>query len=309
MAEIYSELPSSVSSAFPVGDEITGLRSILYEYQRQSVAVMIEKELSNQPIQDPLYIPISSMDGKCFYFQPSTLTTAVECPKVSRCKGGILCEELGECRIIVNSSAYLKANTGTGKTVMILGLVLATVNQLPQPEDSLLDHRPVLSPLAYRTFPADEYVNARRRSGISSTLNASRVPSLVEILLHLIRIRGVDMRPYEERLEASNLLQLLQANTPFYHQYPVKSPKHALVGPSRTGNSIAEYPRLMYLTTATLVVVPVNLLGQWDREILKHCHTTVRYLIVTQAAQIPTARVLASDYDVGSILFTMTLHH
>lgn len=107
---------------------------------------------------------------------------------------------------------------------MILGLILATVDQLSQPEESLLDYRPVMSPLAYRTFPADEYLNARRRAGMhkSSTLDVTRVPSLVEILLHRIRTWGdkVDTRSHEEQLEASNLWQLLQANTPFYHHYP-----------------------------------------------------------------------------------------
>jgi len=283
MAEIYSDLPSLFSSTYAVGQEIRGLRSVLYEYQRQSVAVMIEKELSNQPVQDPLYIPISDVHGKCFYFQPSTLTTARECPTVARCKGGILCEELG-----------------TGKTVMILGLILATVDQLSQPEESLLDYRPVMSPLAYRTFPADECLNARRRAGMhkSLMLDATRVPSLVEILLHRIRTWGdkVDVRSHEEQLEASNLWQLLQANTPFYHHYPIKSPMRAL-GPSRTRNRVSEYPRLMHLTTATLVVVPVNLLGQWDREILKHCHSTLRYLIIRQTTQLPNAKALASDYD------------
>ncbi|KAG0701768.1 P-loop containing nucleoside triphosphate hydrolase protein [Suillus ampliporus] len=283
MAEIYSDLPSLVSSGITVGQEIRGLRSTLYEYQRQSVAVMIEKELSNQPVQDPLYIPISSIDGECFYFQPSTLSAARQCPTVARCKGGILCEELG-----------------TGKTVMILGLILATVDQLPQPEESLLDYRPIMSPLAYRTFPADEYRNARRRAGMdkSSTFDATHVPSLVEILLHRIRTWGdrVDIQPFEEQLEASNLRQLLQANTPFYHHYPVKSPMRAL-GSSRTRDRTSEYPRLMYITTATLIVVPVNLLGQWDREILKHCHSTLRHLIIRQTTQIPSARVLASDYD------------
>lgn len=107
MAEIYSDLPSLVPSTISEGDEIRGLRSTLYEYQRQSVAVMIEKELRNQPVQDPLYIPISSMDGKSFYFQPSTLTTMRECPMVTQCKGGILCEELGECQTILNFPAYL----------------------------------------------------------------------------------------------------------------------------------------------------------------------------------------------------------
>lgn len=284
MAEIYSDLPSLVSSTITVGQEIRGLRSALYEYQRQSVAVMIEKELSNQPVQDPLYIPISNMRGERFYFQPSTLTAARECPTVARCKGGILCEELG-----------------TGKTVMILGLILATVDQLSQPEESLLDYRPVMSPLAYRTFPADEYHNARRRAGMhkSSALDVTRVPSLVEILLHRIRTWGdkVDVRSHEEQLEASNLWQLLQANTPFYHHYSVKSPQITALGPSRTRDRVSKYPRLMHLTTTTLVVVPVNLLGQWDREILKHCHSTLRYLVVRQTTQIPSAKALASDYD------------
>jgi hypothetical protein len=266
---------------------------------------MIEKELSNQPVQDPLYIPISDVHGKCFYFQPSTLTTARECPTVARCKGGILCEELGKRLTIFNSSTYLLPHTGTGKTVMILGLILATVDQLSQPEESLLDYRPVMSPLAYRTFPADECLNARRRAGMhkSLMLDATRVPSLVEILLHRIRTWGdkVDVRSHEEQLEASNLWQLLQANTPFYHHYPIKSPMRAL-GPSRTRNRVSEYPRLMHLTTATLVVVPVNLLGQWDREILKHCHSTLRYLIIRQTTQLPNAKALASDYDVCGIV-------
>ncbi|KAG1855044.1 hypothetical protein C8R48DRAFT_720376 [Suillus tomentosus] len=283
MAEIYNDLPSLVSSTIAVKHEIRGLRSTLYEYQRQSVAMMIEKELSNQPVQDPLYIPISNMHGERFYFQPSTLTAARECPTVARCKGGILCEELG-----------------TGKTVMVLGLILATINQLSQPEESLLDYRPVMSPLAYRTFPADEYHNARRRAGMhrSLALDVTRVPSLVEILLHRIRTWGdeVDTRSHEEQLEASNLWQLLQANTPFYHHYTVKSPMHGL-GSSRTRRRVSEYPRLMHLTTATLVVVPVNLLGQWDREILKHCHSTLRYLVVQQTTKIPSAKALASDYD------------
>ncbi|KAG2131300.1 uncharacterized protein EDB93DRAFT_1178490 [Suillus bovinus] len=284
MAEIYSDLPSLFSSKIAVRHEIRGLRSTLYEYQRQSVAVMIEKELSNQPVQDPLYIPISNMHGERFYFQPSILTVVRECPTVARCKGGILCEELG-----------------TGKTVMVLGLILATINQLSHPEESLLDYRPVMSPLAYRTFPADEYHNARRRAGMhkSLALDVTHVPSLVEILLHRIRTWGdkVDTRSHEERLEASNLWHLLQANTPFYHHYLVKSHMHGL-GPSRTRDRVSAYPRLMHLTTATLVVVPVNLLGQWGMEILKHCHSTLRYLIVRQTTKIPSAKVLASDYDV-----------
>jgi hypothetical protein len=62
----------------------------------------------------------------------------------------------------------------------------------------------------------------------------------------------------------------------------------------------------MYLTSATLVVVPPNLLAQWNSEILKHClgpeesEDALRFLIVNPKEELPAARLLASNYDVSA---------
>ena len=55
----------------------------------------------------------------------------------------------------------------------------------------------------------------------------------------------------------------------------------------------------MYLTTATLAIVPDNLQRQWANEILKHCTDFLRVLDVGDKDELPDAPVLAADYDVS----------
>ena len=135
----------------------------------------MQRELQPGVIPDPLYVPIHGIDGSNFYFQPATMEVVHDRPTVAQTRGGILCEELG-----------------TGKTVMSLALILATLDQLPAPEESYLDPRPVLSPLAARYFPSQTYVDAREKVAqrspvrrIEDTSGATRVPSLTEYVLHL----------------------------------------------------------------------------------------------------------------------------
>ncbi|KAF9227568.1 hypothetical protein BS17DRAFT_693859 [Gyrodon lividus] len=297
MAEIYSDLRSPIldpasdghtplSHRIVAGKAIWGLRSNLYGYQRRSVAAMIQKEMNTSPVPDPLYITLTCMSGTRCYLQPSTMILLSECPKVAPARGGILCEELG-----------------TGKTVMILGLVLATIGQLPDPEESLVDNRPVFTPLGYQHFPSRECATARARASWTSKVSTAdrHVPSLVELLLHHVRVSRdvVNLREYEDELEASHLWPLMNGNTPFYHHYNVDL---ATQKRSRPRGAPDLGPRVIYLTPATLVVVPLALLGQWDREILKHCRSCVRCLIVHPSTNLPDARALASDYDVSQYL-------
>ncbi|KAI6150586.1 hypothetical protein BKA82DRAFT_4388616 [Pisolithus tinctorius] len=288
MAEIYSDLNSPVvpSKCVPLAREIAdgkpvwGLRSRLYDYQRCSVAVMIEKELSHLPVPDPLYLAVTSMHGGQYYFRPSDGTILRELPMVAPGRGGILCEELG-----------------TGKTIMILALILSTIGQLPQPEESMFDFRPVLTPLAYRHFALPDCVTARTRAGLEPS-DVYNIPSLVDILLHYIRSRSQASSwcEYEDTLEGTSLWPLLHGNTPFYHHYDVNLAAD-IFGSSRSRSQVELGPRVMYLSAATLVVVPLTLLGQWDREIQKHCHPNARVLIVRQSDVLPAAKILATNYD------------
>lgn len=106
IAEIYSDLPSpripsddlvsGVARHILSGEDIEGLRSTLYTYQRRSVAAMIQKEMCHDHIPDPLFVSIAGVDGREFYMQPSTMEILQERPMVQPIQGGVLCEELGE---------------------------------------------------------------------------------------------------------------------------------------------------------------------------------------------------------------------
>jgi hypothetical protein len=78
-------------------DDLEGLgfRSVLYTYQRRSVAAMIKQELDLRARPDPLYLTKSTMDGKKFYLRPGTMEFMSERQDVEPTRGGLLCEELG----------------------------------------------------------------------------------------------------------------------------------------------------------------------------------------------------------------------
>ncbi|KAF9469380.1 P-loop containing nucleoside triphosphate hydrolase protein [Collybia nuda] len=309
LAEIYGDLQSPQVGNTQGWESITsrlldfeddlggfGLRSRLYKYQRVSVTAMINRELNLNDTPDPLFISLASMRGEAFYLQPGTMEILRERPMVLASRSGVLCEELG-----------------TGKTVMILSLILATVNQISKPEESIVDERPVMTPLAFRYFPSSDCITARKRffrGGDNTFPQQSRVPTLVELLMHHHRTAPnttipntssrLDSRKTERRrsveaqVEQIRPWELLKSNTPFYHHYQENPTNYERA----QRNESQPGPRVVYLTSATLIVVPANLLSQWDREIQKHCEYPLRVLIVRSGTAMPAANSLASDYDI-----------
>lgn len=191
---------------------------------------------------------------------------------------------------------------------MILSLVLATLHQLPHAEESILDPRAVMTPLSFRHFPFSLHSTARKRllRGSRSSRNQSglslrqSVPSLVELLLDYCRMhpRDTGLWLHEEDLEDRGLLESLRLNAPFYHHYDT-----TVVEPTRTSRtrSVNPGPKTMYLSPATLIIVPPNLLPQWVGEIHKHCEETLRMFIVNHDTDIPSAPELATKYDVSDM--------
>src|SRR6202008_1910325 len=94
----------------------------------------------------------------------------------------------------------------------------------------------------------------------------SRLPSLVELLLHHLRVpqhgfQPIVLQQYQDELEPRKLYAPLIANTPFYHYDPsVETIDDGR--PKRRRSKLP--PRVMFITSATLIVVPNSLMGQWN---------------------------------------------
>ncbi|KAH9928097.1 uncharacterized protein B0H18DRAFT_954095 [Fomitopsis serialis] len=279
MAEIYNELRSPKPPAKFSVDEIPYMRSKLWSYQKETVATMLAWELEPSSVADPLYIPITGIDGAVFHLQPETYEILQECPRVVQTRGGILCEELG-----------------TGKTIMTLGLILSTRSQLPSPAESILDPRPVLTPLSFRHFPTADETQARTRllqgSSAKRRKQAAKagppgIPSLVEHLLHYCALRE-----HQDALEQYGLWKPLVRNSPFYHHYEIAIPEVSRAKRKESNPG----PRVMYSARRR---------SWWSRTtysisgrgIMKHCHDVLRVLEVN-SRKLPRAAELASNYDI-----------
>ncbi|PCH37686.1 hypothetical protein WOLCODRAFT_95637 [Wolfiporia cocos MD-104 SS10] len=292
MAEIFGDLPSPNSQAQNLTEAIPGMRSLLYPYQARSVSAMISREhLSPSRVPDPLYIPVVGIDGSTFYFQPANMELFHEPPMIETVRDGMLCEELG-----------------TGKTIMMLGLILSTLDELPAPEDSDRNFRPVMTPLAFRHFNTANCVAARDRFHIGNGRKQSRlqqsssqkIPSLVELLLDYCRCHpeNLQLRQHQESLEQRRLWTPLMLNNPFYHHYEL-DPDMIPVQRARSRRRETELrPRTILLSCGTLVIVPKNLFHQWRGEVMKHCLDQIRVLEIQTGSKLPEASVLASQYDI-----------
>lgn len=189
---------------------------------------------------------------------------------------------------------------------MILALILSTLNQLPKPEEAADDIRPVMTPLAFRHFPEPECMTARavlHRRELESNAREEQIPSLVELLMHKIGVSPQisTLRDLQDTLIIRRLWHPLAANIPFYLHYQSRD-----FDPSRPKrNDVEPGPRVMYISRATLVIVPLHLLSQWCDEVMKHCHDlALSYLTVRGSEKLPRAQILASEYDVGNISYT-----
>jgi len=166
-----------------------------------------------------------------------------------------------------------------------------------------------MTPLSFRHFPSAEFSTSRKRfSRGNYSREVSRVPSLVELMLHRGRTapycdipkshpskqycRGIEI---EDEVRTLPLGKMLRENTPFYHHYH-GDPSIRERTPRRRRD---QGPKVMYLTSATLVIVPANLLSQWDREITKHCSIPLRVLMLRTKTPMPSVKSLATDFDVG----------
>lgn len=271
---------------------------------------MLQRELVPQMVPDPHPVSLRSPhDGSSYYVDPKTLSFSLFNTFVRDVRGGVLCEGMGN-----------------GKTIESLALILSTLGMLPDLQDteqSSLTTSLVTSEVAM-TFPDDRFkgldpaeaffsqdlaaIPYTSRSGSinSDEAIASRtgsnvpdeveLPKLVDLCAHAIRTSSIpiDYVSFLSRESVPpNIKNLLASKaTPFIHLWPPL--------PTRTSRvPIPRTPLRIYLSPATLVVVPLTLVKQWRTQIVEHCEEgSLRVLALENASdQIPSARELAENWD------------
>lgn len=198
--------------------------------------------------------------------------------------------------------------------MICLALILATLSRISSPPTSIDGTPLTLTPLSLRYFPTSEHEILRNNLSNRKSKNPCKqgysLPSLSELLLHKACTepdkcgKGLyDRDSNSKEALAEDLYQRqLAANTAFYFQ-PDKA--HSEDTLRRRSGTASTKTRMVHLTSATLIVLPINLLGQWHTEIYKHCDDRLRVLLLRKDDEIvPSAKRLANDYDVCAIVYT-----
>ncbi|KAI0739736.1 hypothetical protein C8Q80DRAFT_1274770 [Daedaleopsis nitida] len=180
-------------------------------------------------------------------------------------------------------------------TTLDTELLLDMFAESRQPMKDGKAHRPL--PLAFRHFQTASAIAARSNLAKNHKVRrATGAPSPAELSLHQCRIRPdiLAAQDRQEALEQVRLWEPLRANLPFYiHKELLRD---AGYGASRGARNDA--PRIVYLSTKTLVVVPDDLQLQWENEVIKHTTDLLRVLRVPRRDELLDAPVLATDYNV-----------
>lgn len=185
-------------------------------------------------------------------------------------RGGILCEQMG-----------------TGKTLVCLALIVATLSTPPSVPTDTLDISPAMTSDSLERFAGADYSKARSVAGIP---HPRHLPSLVDLCAGVLSQRDTSARsfPYLPPTIATTLSDPL-----YYNVYPVDDPCIRQAKRKANGNRA----RKMYLANTTLVVVPEILVEQWKFEVEKHVEHGVLRILEIGKEEVPSVEIMMG-YDI-----------
>ncbi|ORY35479.1 SNF2 family N-terminal domain-domain-containing protein [Naematelia encephala] len=262
-------------------EQLPGLKSTLRSYQMRSVAKMVRQELQPNTLVDLCCVPVpeAGREGR-YYVNQSTYEIFTDPSTAQFPRGGILCEQMG-----------------VGKTLICLALILATLHQPcdapPVDENTSL----VVTGTALRTYPGLAYSRLRER--LEEFPDAAESykpikPSLAMLCADVLA-RDDPSAANDTIITSDRNLRKLLCQTPFYYEFPI-----AILDNRLRNTRIDETTRSanrVYLSPATLVIVPAILLSQWRQEIDKHLEkNALRLCFVKAEDKMPELHhLLASD--------------
>jgi SNF2 family DNA or RNA helicase len=234
-----------------LNSDIPGLKTEMYNYQRRSAALMLQRETNPAQIIDPRLRNLVDQRGSTWYCDLDA-GSCLRQPRIFEApKGGICAETMG-----------------LGKTLICLALILATrdiSSKIP------VEH-------SVGTIPV------RPTTG-----------SLLDMAAATIGRTGTPWKTELARMEAdgfdfSKCREALKRHAGHYFLLP-PAPRRESRNPKITP------PRKIWLTTATIVVVPTNLVQQWLHEIQKHTTGLKVLTMIDFSIPLPSSENLA-EYDI-----------
>lgn len=238
---------------------IQGVKADIYPFQVNSIAKMFEKETSSKKAVMPNFVQLHSPDKtKCFYFNTLNYGFYVTPEVFSLPRGGILAE-----------------NMGLGKTLICLSLICLTKYDVSAiPNDRLLydetdrDITVVFSDLASKVED-----------------KSKRLRKLSELCVETINQNSLPWKFYSDSIPSSVIHML--GKSPGYFRIPLENDEYLSPFNQKTRtpsmrwramdkNTTAEGTiyRTLYLCNTTLIIVPDNILHQWNNELKKHIEPT-----------------------------------
>jgi SNF2 family DNA or RNA helicase len=234
-----------------LNSNIEGLKTEMYNYQRRSAALMLQREFNPGQIIDPRLRNVVDQRGGSWYCDVDTASCLRQPRTFEAATGGICAETMG-----------------LGKTLICLALILATRNissQIP------VEHSVGTIPVRPKTGSLLDMAAA--------TIGRTGTPWKTE-LAHM-ETDGSDFSKCRDALKRGA----------GHYFLPPPAPRRE----SRNPKIVP--PRKIWLTTATLVVVPTNLVQQWLHEIKKHT-TGLKVLTMNElSTPLPSSEDLA-EYDI-----------
>jgi hypothetical protein len=176
-----------------------------------------------------------------------------------------------------NRGGILAETMGLGKTLISLAVILTTKGHYPQ------------IPAAY----------------LSSAPVRNRVGSLADMAASIIGRRSIPARAWIEQAETDDgadyvhLKYALDRNLPFYEIPPDL--------PRMNRNTKIPPPRQLVLCSGTIIVVPRNLLHQWQSEIRKHVLEGGLKVLVVESASGRSGKAQRSQQDTATMTFVNEL--
>ncbi|KAH7375950.1 SNF2 family N-terminal domain-containing protein [Plectosphaerella cucumerina] len=238
--------------------EIEGVTTMLYPYQRRSVAAMAKREVQPGRFLDPRLFHVKDQNGKDWFFDPKAGAVLREPRQYDGVRGGILAEQMG-----------------AGKTLMCLSLILAT-RPLPTP------------PPPYREL-------VRRKTGQARSLVDMAAACATA---HGLACRWYFGASGAQSRMPPGCLQAIQRNPGRYAvpavPRPDARPSRRITTPVV---ALPEPPpKAILLSQTSFIAVPQNLLQQWQEEVSKHT-VGLKVFLVEKEAGVPKPAVLA-EYDI-----------